>query len=140
LGSWTNVQTLVYTNFVDSLEIYDLNGDGFQDVVVSATDPISGAASLRSYPGGPAGFGSQALVVDNVEFTAFTRLADLNADGLVDVIGGETFHLGAAGGGFHPGQAIWMGVGNFQNEVNVADFNRDGKMDLMTGLSVLLQK
>jgi len=79
-------------------------------------------------------------VVDNVEFTAFTRLADLNADGLVDVIGAEGFYLGAPGGGFYPGQAIWMGAGSFQNEVNVADFNRDGKMDLTIGLNVLLQK
>jgi hypothetical protein len=49
----------------------------------------------------------------------------------------NTLFLAKAGGGFHPGQPIWIGSPGAQH---VADFNRDGKPDLLNGLRILLQK
>jgi hypothetical protein len=64
-------------------------------------------------------------------------LADLNGDGLFDVTAGSTLYLAKPGGGFHPGQDVYLGTGGIRA---VADFNRDGKPDLLNGLSILLQK
>jgi hypothetical protein len=136
-GGWTNRQTLAVPDFIGALQVLDLNADNFPDLVVAATDDVTGLASLQSYPGGPTGFGSPTLVADNLEFTEFSRLADLNADGNIDVVGGHRIYLGATGGGFHPAQVVWIGAEGVQD---VADFNRDGKLDLMNGLRVLLQK
>jgi len=81
--------------------------------------------------------GAVGVLEDDVEFSAFNSIADLNGDGLLDAAGGYTLHLAKPGGGFHPGQSIWIGAEGVQH---VADFNRDGKPDLLNGLSILLQK
>jgi hypothetical protein len=61
----------------------------------------------------------------------------LNGDGLLDVTAGSNLYLARAGGGFHPAQRVYVGAGGIRD---VADFNRDGKADLLNGLNILLQK
>jgi len=58
-------------------------------------------------------------------------------DGRLDVAAGGSVCLAKPGGGFYPAQNIWIGGAGAQG---VADFNRDGKADLLSGLSILLQK
>jgi hypothetical protein len=136
-GGWTNRQTLASTNFLESLQIVSKNGDAFPDLVVAETDSFTGNASLRMYPGGPAGFGPEQVLVDGVEFSSFNRLADLNGDGLLDVVAGNSVYLANPLGGFHPVQQIWITA---EGVKDVTDFNGDGKADLLSGLSILLQR
>ena len=136
-GGWTNRQSLVSTNDnLGSMQQISINGDVYPDLVLMLADAVTGKPSLKMYPGGPAGFGAEQILVDAVEFESFRRLADLNGDGLLDVVASYDLYLGKPGG-FHPKQPIWIGGLGVQD---VADFNRDGKPDLLNGLSILLQK
>jgi hypothetical protein len=137
LGGWTNRQTLAFTNNPRSLQIVPMNSDAYPDLVVTQTDPSTEVTSLRMYPGGASGFSTEEVLENVVEFTSFTYLADLNADGLVDVASFNKLFLANPDGGFYPAQNIWIGVQGVQA---VADFNRDGKADLLNGLSILLQQ
>jgi len=136
-GGWTNRQSLVFTNILGSLQVVSMNGDAYPDLVVSETDQSLGKKSLRIYPGGPDGFGPEQILADGIEFSSFTRLGDLNGDGQLDVISFNTLFLANSGGEFHPAQSVYIGTGGVQA---VADFNHDGKADLLNGLSILLQK
>ncbi|MBK7998279.1 MAG: VCBS repeat-containing protein [Verrucomicrobia bacterium] len=136
-GGWTNRQTLVATNVVWSQQLALVNGDSYPDLVVSQRVGTGFGGSLRIYPGGPAGFGAEQVVEAETEFSTFARLADLNGDGLLDVAAFNTIYLAKPGGGFHPAQPIYIGAAGAQG---VADFNGDGKPDLLNGLSVLLQR
>jgi hypothetical protein len=137
-GGWTNQQSLVFTNNLStSLQVISVNGDAHPDLVMVQTVQATGERSLRVYPGGPTGFGAEQVLASGLPFASFTSLADLNGDGLLDVVGGNTLFLAKPGGGHHPAQTIWIGAAGAQA---VADFNRDGKADLLNGLSILLQK
>jgi len=136
-GGWTNRQTLVATNFVSSQQMMLMNGDSYPDLVVLQQAASGPGGSLRLYPGGPAGFGPEQVLEAGTQYSSFSRLADLNNDGLLDVASFNTLYLAKPGGGFHPAQGIYAGTGGAQG---VADFNRDGKADLLNGLSILLQK
>ncbi len=136
-GGWTTQQSLAYTSNPVSLQILSANGDDYPDLVVTQTDPSSGENSLRMFPGSSAGFGVEEILENDVPFTSFTRLADLNGDGLLDAASFNTLYVADPNGGFHPGQSIWIGSQGVQG---VADFNRDGQPDLLNGLSILLQE
>ena len=135
-GSWTNRQSLAFTNSIGSLQIVSVNGDDYPDLVVTQTDSSSGENSLRIYPGSASGFGPEQVLEEDVAFDSFTRLADLNGDGLLDVVRFNTLFLADPEGGFQPAQSVWIGLEGVQA---VADFNRDGRADLLNGLSILLQ-
>jgi hypothetical protein len=134
---WTNRQSLVSTNNPGSMQLLPVNGDAYPDLVLTQTDDVTGKPSLKMYPGGPAGFGTEQVLAAEVEFQSFSRVADLNGDGQLDVTTFNSLYLAKPGGGFHPGQPIWIGTQGVQH---VADFNGDGKPDLLNGLSILLQK
>jgi hypothetical protein len=136
-GGWTNRQVLASTNTITALQIVSMNGDAFPDVVVTESDSATSQISLRMYPGSPAGFGAQQVIESVVDYFAFSRIADLNGDNRPDVAVNNTLFVAKPGGGFHPGQPIWIGP---QGVRQVADFNRDGKVDLLNGLSILLQQ
>ena len=114
-----------------------MNGDEYTDLAVTQTDSSSGEKSLRFYPGSPTGFGPEQVLEEDVPFGTFTRLTDLNGDGLLDVASANTLFLANPDGGFQPAQSIWIGAQGVQE---VADFNGDGKLDLLNGLSILLQE
>ena len=134
---WTNRQVLAMTNAPGALQVVSFNGDAYPDLVLTETELLTGLRSLRIFPGGPSGFGAEQILENEIEFSAFSRLADLNGDGLLDVAAGSDLYLAKAGGGFHPAQRIYVGAGGIRD---VADFNRDGKPDLLNGLNILLQK
>jgi subtilisin family serine protease len=136
-GGWTNRQALAFTNNIFSQQVVSVNGDTYPDLLVAQGAPSGGSPSLRMYPGSAAGFGPEQVLEDGVPFQSFGRLADLNNDGLLDVVSFNTIFLAKPGGGFHPAQGIYIGTAGAQG---VADFNRDGKPDLLNGLSILLQK
>jgi hypothetical protein len=136
-GGWTNHQSLAFTNRPGSIQLASINGDAHPDLVLLENDDVSSKTSFRMYPGSPAGFGAEQILADEVEFQSFSRIADLNDDGLLDAVSFDTLYLAKPAGGFYPGQPIWIGTQGVQE---VEDFNRDGQPDLMSGLSILLQE
>jgi hypothetical protein len=138
-AGWNSQQSLVFSNTVGSLKIQSMNGDTYSDLVTTEVDATSGDTALVMYPGGPTGLGARQVLATGVEFQTFSHIVDLNNDGLPDVISFNlnSLFLAKPGGGFHPGQRIWIGTAGIEH---VADFNLDGKADLMSGLSILLQE
>jgi hypothetical protein len=136
-AGWTTRQALSSSNNPVSVQIHNMNGDSFPDVVSLESDAFTGSRTLVLYPGGVSGLGTRQVLAENVGFQSISSIADLNNDGNPDVVSFNTLFLAKQGGGFHPSQAIWNGLGGVEH---VADFNRDGKQDLLRGLSVLLQE
>jgi hypothetical protein len=128
---WTTQQVLAHTNALGAIQVVSINGDAYPDLVMTETELLTGLRSLRMYPGGPAGFGAEQILENEIEFSAFSRLADLNGDGLLDVAAGSSLYLAKSA------QRIYVGAGGIRD---VADFNGDGKADLLNGLNILLQK
>lgn len=121
----------------DFLCLADFNGDGFLDIAVSNTL----RNEVSTYLNGPGGFRPEPDWKVKVNYPMALNAADLNADGRLDLIvseGGhywqekdsvQIFYGGAEGfaversqkysGGYTPGQT------------SVADYNRDGHLDLL---------
>ncbi|HKX61425.1 MAG TPA: VCBS repeat-containing protein, partial [Verrucomicrobiae bacterium] len=83
---WSNRQSLMFSNHVGSLLILSLNGDPYADVVTTERDSTSGVTTLGLYPGGPTGLGARQVLAAEVDFQSFSHIADLNGDGLLDVV------------------------------------------------------
>ena len=137
-SGWTIRQSLDFTSRPDLVQLAQANGDDFQDLIVARSDPFTGVATLSMFPGGAAGFMAEELITDELDYSTFNSLvADVNDDGLLDVISHSTLFLANPSGGFHPAQTVFSGRLGAQE---VADFNNDGKADLRSGLGILLQE
>jgi hypothetical protein len=114
-----------------ALAVADVNRDGKVDVVATTPNGLEvgigiGDGTFQDPVTYPAGAGPSALVV-----------ADVNNDGFVDVVvsnapksgpGAVSVLLGNASGGFEPPQTF--PTGSLPGSAVVADFNRDGHLDL----------
>ena len=119
-----------------ALEVADLNGDGFLDVVSAQwdTDEIVAYLSLD---------GSGYLFWDNSVATGFdaardVEVADVNGDGRLDVLGaavvGDDIRWWENNGGALPTWTAHVVSGslNGAHRVEAFDYDRDGDMDLVT--------
>jgi hypothetical protein len=133
-------------NLTNNLAIGDLNGDGFPDVVVSGSDPVTGVAAIGVMLGKGDGTFESTAVFPSGSGDAFslTVTGDFNGDGKIDVAlltrsGVITVDPGKGDGTF--GSPIRGGNANTRPGcVAAADFNQDGKLDLTIGTDVLLGK
>ncbi|WP_437681998.1 FG-GAP repeat domain-containing protein [Sorangium sp. So ce131] len=126
----------------------DVNGDGKPDLVVINVSSADASVLLGNGDGTLTAAGTVSGIGTNPGGVA---LADLDGDGRLDLlvggfnvpgIGGLRVLLGNGDGTFQP--ATLYVVGNQPTAVQVADFNGDGKLDVVTAnfvgssLSVLL--
>ena len=123
-GVLTEGQVITPLNNGDAQKLAygDTTGDGRPDLLVMIAD-LAGQ-KLVVYPGNVDGeFGDETLLVDG--FSGELAVADLNNDGLLDLLNGSTIRP-AQSVGVYGGPRIYYIAGP-----KVADFNGDGHPDLI---------
>jgi hypothetical protein len=120
----------------------DFNGDGFPDVVVSGSDPVTGVPAIGVMLGNGDGTFQATSVYTSKGSASFVSGAagDFTGHGTIDVAiqaqNGISVFPGKGDGTF--GTPIFTYTGVFSGCTAAADFNGDGKLDLTTGKDVLL--
>ena len=120
----------------------DFNADGNIDLAVAAT------ASVKVFLGDGTGSFSLSAVLDSKDAAALGA-ADLNNDGKLDLVAGGTgpeskiknyitTYLGDGTGSFVLKQTFQLMNGDVRGELAVADFNEDGKLDVVFPMVNLL--
>ncbi len=117
------------------LAVGDLNGDGYPDVVV-AYHTNGGIGVLLGNVDGT----FQAVQTNATSGASnYVALADLNRDGILDIVtlnsvgegGGVAVLLGNGNGTFQTAQSYSSGTYSYSYGLTVADFNKDGKIDVV---------
>jgi hypothetical protein len=118
----------------------DLNGDGIPDAVITGTDPIQGIAEIGvMLADGTGKF--KAPVFTRSTLTGLMVLGDFTGDGKVDlaVLGGYSLVTVFPGKGDGTlGSAVTSTFEEVAACTTTGDFNKDGKLDLITGNDLLL--
>jgi hypothetical protein len=110
----------------DSVVVADFNKDGLLDVAVA----LSGNDSMAVLLGhGDGTFSSPAYVFDNG--AAPLLFADFNSDGHLDIAAGDGILFGNGDGTFQP-EVFLTSLNNLGGAQYTADFNNDGKPDLIS--------
>ncbi len=126
VGSGGNTQTVATG---------DLNGDNLLDLVLANANQPSQV--FYSIPGAPGTFGTPVPLPDSGRASLGVRLADLNADGLLDIVlanfqAASQIYLNDGTGSFaqiKPSDLV--GSNGLTNDAGVADVNGDGTVDIV---------
>jgi hypothetical protein len=144
-GTLQPVATYVAGQFLVSLAVSDLNGDGKLDLV--AADFLSSVSVLL---GNGDGTFQPAMSFSLSDIPRSVALGDLNNDGKVDLVISSarktiSLFLGNGDGTFQ--SPVNYAVGDFPESVSLADLNGDGNLDIAVaigsskgGVTVLLGK
>ncbi len=145
--------SIVYAGELDSLTVGDFNHDGKLDLAV--VEGESSGSSLLLFSGDGTGSFQLESEQDNIGYGAFSlRAVDINKDRILDLIltnslispNGENTEvisvaLGKENGSFEPlvNSAGFAGPSPFGalNNILVADFDRDGKLDVVANSAIL---
>jgi FG-GAP-like repeat len=127
----------------------DVNGDGFVDMAVANTNHVPSRIYLTQGAPLTSGAYSTVQIGTDVGYGQDIKIADLNGDGKPDLI--LTYIVASASSTDPSGIAIYLNngtsdpfanvtplrllVGQSVNAIAIADFNNDGKMDLVAAVS-----
>ena len=123
-----------------SIAVGDINGDGNLDVVIGNT-AAAGLANRRYLGNGNGGFGGGANISADVDFTAAVALGDLNGDGALDLVVGNSGEIDR----IHLNDGVgdpWPATGNGDmlsadtsntSSIALGDINNDGMLDIVLG-------
>jgi hypothetical protein len=117
----------------------DFTNNGKQDLVVAVNNSDAGTAVLYFYPGNGAGSFGAPITSNSTIPAAYMLTGDFNNDGNLDILLGEgagdfasqaSIFLGDGHGHFSQ-QPLSANMGDDGAPVAVADFNGDGKLDML---------
>jgi hypothetical protein len=127
-----------------SVTLGDVNGDGRLDIV-SANSGSANVSVLRA--NGGSNFSNVSsntvnIIVGSSNTLRDVQMVDINSDGNLDLLtsnyassgGGIILNLGNGNGTFKTSTTINAGGGAQPYSIQVADLNRDGKLDIVTSL------
>ena len=133
-GNWERAQRFKIRGDIRSLAAGDLNNDGWLDIISTSMGDTNGVQAWINENGR---FGDPQPVSEKDLFDGL-RLADIDNDGNLDVIAANKTSV------FKGGINVWMGTGkgtfiqesgptrrNMYSDVEVGDFDNDGKIDLV---------
>lgn len=130
----------VDSHFCQGVTIADWNRDGFLDLAF----PDSDTDHLELFWGGPDGYGRHRYEKLRIHSAGPVETADLNGDGWLDLVMGGSYDQDKFGKPSRILSLLWGGPRGFSTarsvqlegyeaeEQTVADFNRDGVLDIAT--------
>src|SRR5262249_12992914 len=134
-GGFNNPTTLSPGNGPWTVEAADINRDGFQDLLVGQS-LVSGVGEIAGMTGNGAGVFSPPSIISSGPYPGSLAITDFNNDGNLDVaaasLTGRTISViqTTATGAFVVADRINLSSGAYPTGVVVADFDRDGKLDV----------
>jgi hypothetical protein len=134
-GGFNTPSTLSPGNGPLTVEAADINRDGFIDLLVGQS-LVSGVGEIAVMAGNGAGVFAAPTILSSGPYPGSLVAADFNNDGNVDVaaasLTGRTISVlqTTATGAFIVADRINLTSGAYPTGVVVADFNRDGKLDV----------
>jgi hypothetical protein len=115
-----------------TVDVGDVNGDTIPDLLLTGANAIFAAGHVRLYLGTGNGGFAPPVVISGLPGPADARLADLDGDGLLDIVLSGTLGLavkpGNGDGSFGP--AGHVSDHAFDSPLVLADFDDDGQLDV----------
>jgi hypothetical protein len=142
--------------------VYDVDGDGDSDVITSSAHQY-GMWWFEQQPDGDGTSFQQHVIADDFSQVHALRLADINRDGIMDVVTGKRYfaHNGNDPGSGEPAVVYWFEIrrpapgqvefvrhliddsSGIGTQFEVADIDADGRLDVVTankkGVHIFLQ-
>lgn len=121
------------------LAVVDVSGDGQLDIV--AADSYTGAVQVLLGSGNGTFAPAAAYAAGTSSYAGGLAVADVNADGLLDVLTVDYGHgalqvlLGTGAGVFAAAAGYATGAGSYPTSLSVGDANGDGKLDVVVANS-----
>lgn len=131
-GTFSLAQSIPISTGAEKVYIADVTGDDKADLVA-----VGGYSDIHIYVGDGAGSFTAGQHIKTGVGPVAAAIADFNGDGSLDIATANTnegtisIHLGAGDGTFDAQPYRTFAAGGGVSDVKAADFNKDGKLDLV---------